>query len=131
VTRREEYLANRESEIRRGKSWYWKNRDRAIANRKKYALTFRAEMFSCLGSACACCGYNDKRFLSLDHINNDGWKERNTRRSAGIVGQKLAKKLGWDKTRYQILCFNCNLAKGFNKGVCPHRQSLSTVDQSL
>ena len=65
---------------------------------------------------CNCCGETEIQFLSIDHINGGGNKERTTQ--SRWVNQ-------WLKTNnypegYQILCFNCNLAKGFYKK-CPHQ----------
>jgi hypothetical protein len=72
------------------------------------------------GSKCACCGLDDRRFLSIDHINNDGYIKRKTgedvtgpRQYARIVKRGFPKDL-------QLLCFNCNLAKNRFGGICPH-----------
>lgn len=65
---------------------------------------------------CACCGEKEIKFLSIDHINGGGNYER----------KKLSRWVNqWLKTNnypkgYQVLCFNCNLAKGFYKK-CPHK----------
>lgn len=32
------------------------------------------------GKVCACCGFDDIRFLSVDHVNNDGKRDRAGRR---------------------------------------------------
>lgn len=57
-------------------------------------------------------------FLSLDHIKGGGTKERE---QTGMMGKKLYKlllKTSVD-SKYQVLCYNCNLAKG-NRKECPH-----------
>jgi len=69
------------------------------------------------GRKCACCGYDDQRFLTVDHVNNDG----NVRRKQGY-GQyseyvRISSTLPDD---IQILCMNCNFAKARHGGVCPH-----------
>ena len=69
------------------------------------------------GRSCACCGYDDVRFLTIDHVNNDG----NVRRKEGY-GQfseymRITKTFPDD---IQILCMNCNFAKARFGGVCPH-----------
>ena len=68
---------------------------------------------------CACCGYSDLRFLSVDHI--DGRKNLSVKEKK-LGGSNLWKHL--IKTGlpsgYQILCHNCNIAKGQEK-YCPHQ----------
>lgn len=76
------------------------------------------------GWKCACCGETEPKFLTLDHINNDGAAFR--RKIAG----KQEKGGGfrtyqWLYTNglppgYQVLCANCNYGKRMNKGICPH-----------
>ena len=66
---------------------------------------------------CACCGETHFEFLSIDHINGNGTKERRQ------YGSKLAYSLirrGYPEG-YQILCHNCNQAKGYY-GKCPHQK---------
>lgn len=74
---------------------------------------------------CACCGETHIEFLSIDHINGGGHQHR--------------KKLGishnfyyWLKTHYypqgyQVLCMNCNFAKG-HFGICPHKKLIKLVE---
>jgi len=76
------------------------------------------------GYRCACCGETERKFLTLDHINNDGAADR-----LKIAGKRTAS--GWTTYRYlwkrkfppgyQILCMNCNFGKRMNDGVCPHK----------
>ena len=70
---------------------------------------------------CKCCDEKIYEFLAVDHINNDGYKERKSDKSFGRGGTAMylsLKRRGFPKG-YQILCHNCNLAKGFY-GECPH-----------
>lgn len=71
---------------------------------------------------CACCGEGAIEFLSIDHVNNDGNIER---RKLGSRGRGLPLYLRIIEAKwpaeYQVLCFNCNLAKGFF-GYCPHKR---------
>ena len=71
------------------------------------------------GYQCACCGETEPKFLTIDHINNDGAKHR---REIGRGGDQI---YSWLKEHnypkgFQILCMNCNWGKARNKGVCPH-----------
>ena len=68
---------------------------------------------------CACCGEGQMEFLCIDHINNDG---SNHRKRIGITSGHLASWIIKNKfpELFQILCHNCNNAKGFY-GKCPHK----------
>ena len=66
--------------------------------------------------------------LTLDHVNNDGRKHR----------RAIAKQKGWGVTTvvgtemwrwlrdngfppgFQVMCYNCNISKYRNGGVCAH-----------
>ena len=71
------------------------------------------------GRFCACCGEITEQFLSLDHMNNDGASHRRQVRghNGGTVYAWLVKN-GFPEG-FQILCYNCNFAKG-RYGICPH-----------
>jgi hypothetical protein len=72
------------------------------------------------GGICMCCGYNDIRFLTIDHICGNGKKHR---KELGNPGGnhffKILKDQGYP-TGYQVLCWNCNCAKS-TYGKCPHQ----------
>ncbi len=77
------------------------------------------------GSACACCSEADPRFLTLDHINNDGAAHR---REMGVKGSAFylkIRRLGYP-SGLQALCWNCNMGKALY-GVCPHQKSTATT----
>jgi hypothetical protein len=67
---------------------------------------------------CVCCGESHFQFLALDHINGGGSKHRKevgngTMLYAWIIRNNFPEM-------FQILCHNCNSAKGFY-GQCPHK----------
>ena len=71
------------------------------------------------GRECACCGEKEEGFLTIDHKNNDGWKERvHGAHSGEMMGRSLV--FGPKREDIQILCYNCNCAKA-RLGYCPHR----------
>ena len=64
---------------------------------------------------CNCCGEKIYEFLSLDHTDGGGNKHR---KKIGNVFRWIIKNNFPDG--FQVLCYNCNLAKGFY-GICPHK----------
>lgn len=63
--------------------------------------------------------YIDVDFLTIDHINGNG-KEHRRR-----IGTGSAVLYYWlirnnFPPGFQVLCFNCNQAKAWNRGICPH-----------
>jgi len=86
------------------------------------------------GAKCACCSESEPAFLSLDHKNNDGVKQRllmGGRRDWG--GHHLARKLrilGYPDG-YQVLCMNCNMGRRKNNGVCPHKSPTVPLKERL
>lgn len=73
------------------------------------------------GGMCQCCGEKEISFLSIDHVNNDGAAHRKDRgKNTGVFMYRLVIKNEFPK-EYQVLCFNCNIGKHLNGGVCPHK----------
>ncbi len=70
------------------------------------------------GGCCVCCGEKEPKFLTIDHINNDGGYQRKTR--TGMHHYDWIIKTNYPKD-LQVLCYNCNCAKGFF-GRCPHNE---------
>lgn len=83
------------------------------------------------GYRCVCCGEGEPTMLSFDHINEDGAKHRleqlkvrrPTSLDKGSSGDTLYR---WLKNNnypdgFQILCYNCNISKHRNKGICSHK----------
>ena len=94
---------------------------------KEHLGNKRRKIISAYGGMCVCCGEDEAIFLTIDHIFNDGAKHRaelfgyNKSRIGGVV--KFYNFLianNFPKDRFQILCYNCNCAKG-RVGYCPHR----------
>src|ERR1039457_3298548 len=65
---------------------------------------------------CACCGEWRLNFLGMDHMNGGGAAHRREI-GRGNITHWLTKN-NFPKG-FQVLCHNCNLAKGFY-GHCPH-----------
>jgi len=88
---------------------------------QKLWVKTRKEIFDFYGWECKCCGENIKEFMTLDHINNDGYLDKNPNgtKKSGKELYLLVKKQGFPD-KYQTLCHNCNFAKKL-KGGCPHQ----------
>lgn len=97
-----------------------------LARHRKYARDsgkrcrdlVKEELLIAYGSRCTCCGETIKEFLTVDHIFNDGAVYRKSKNKRHFY--KQLKDLGFPKDRYQLLCWNCNAAKGIY-GICPHQ----------
>lgn len=106
------------------KEWYIKNREEVRARQRKYMMQLRKEKreacFKLLGEVCACCGEQEKTFLTIDHVNGGGNIHR---RRYGGNDRRLYKEILSDPfavVKYRTLCWNCNTATRWGR-VCPHQ----------
>lgn len=81
-----------------------------------------------IGKVCACCGESRFEFLSIDHVNNDGYKHRKETSSRNLY-YMLSRPDYKSEYALQTLCFNCNFAKRYNGGICPHQERSETIPQ--
>lgn len=79
----------------------------------------REKIIQYYGAKCKCCGEEKIEFLTIDHINNDGAKHRKEIGGSSKILNWIIKN-NFPKD-FQILCFNCNLAKSIY-GICPHKK---------
>lgn len=129
----EYYKANREKQIiakriKRGGNveapiMNYGERGQRIYGKKIDKGELKKLVLNIYGQECICCKENTIRFLSVDHINSDGHKEK-SKDGTRIRGEALYRKLLRDGKRndIQILCFNCNIGRQNNGGICPHKQ---------
>lgn len=68
---------------------------------------------------CACCGEKMLHFLSLDHINGGGAKQRKETGGGGFYTWLRRHNY---PAGFQVLCHNCNLGRQINGGTCPHQE---------
>lgn len=70
--------------------------------------------------SCSCCGECHLSFLSLDHVNGGGNRHRKQLGGSANIYKRL-RQLGYPKDPpLAVLCFNCNLGRQLNGGICPH-----------
>ena len=89
---------------------------------KKYRAAIKQETFKAYGGViCSCCKITEIEFLTLDHMEGNSWRNYKWR-----AGDKLYLELRRANypPGFQVLCFNCNIARYNNGGICPHAKSL-------
>lgn len=102
-------------------------RSKLTAYSRQWKTDLKDEVFAAYGGPkCACCGEDTPKFLTLDHINNDGnVHRREIGRGSNRVGSCLLFKNLKDNNfppGFQVLCYNCNMGKARNGGICPHKE---------
>jgi len=118
---KEWYQNNRDRCIQASKMWKQNNRDRYNQlNREGYRRLIN-EIIDAYGGKCACCGETRKEYLTIDHVDGDGRKQR---REIGVTSSDGLYR--WLRQNnypegFQVLCFNCNCGKR-NFSVCPHNE---------
>lgn len=109
-------------EKQRAQRKYIERKELIREQQRIYDLSCKQKVIDAYGGKCACCGENTIEFLTVDHINNDGAEDR--KGNGNKLGGKLYRwliKNNFPQGMYQILCYNCNCAKGFF-GYCPHNK---------
>jgi hypothetical protein len=109
-------LAYQKRRWRDSSDWRQRNLKRMVDRR----LSLRRLVMTHYGGflpSCKCCGETEYNFLCIDHMNNDGAKHRKEIGRISILSWLVRNNF---PDGFQILCYNCNCAKGFY-GYCPHR----------
>lgn len=99
---------------------YSKNPEPLKKISRDHGRKLREEVLIAYGSKCSCpsCDITEPQFLAVDHIDGSGYANRFVQGH----GRKLylwLKKHHYPKDNFQLLCHNCNFAKGAY-GICPH-----------
>ena len=139
---------SKEEELRNKREYYAKNRERLKEyqrqrrqqpehkeRQQKYTREWKDRTFKKIlehyGKVCACCGESNQKFLTVDHINGGGTRQRKTHRTD--TGTQASWYLrGWIVKNdfpdgFQILCINCNWGRAQNNGVCPHKEKQNAL----
>ena len=117
--------------IRRGPhGLFADNKCMACRGRMEFSA-LRLEMLEALGWKCACCGEDHPQLLTLEHIGGGTHyygrkygKADHRKQSNTYVEVRAAKRDGWDRSKWELLCMSCNHAKG-HYGQCPHRTGVT------
>ena len=98
----------------------------AESNRERSRMHYRVwrkKALQIIGIACAKCGYSDSRALQIDHVNGGGSKERKTKKLDGYKYCRFVynEVLNGKRSKYQILCANCNAIKRVENNECANQ----------
>jgi hypothetical protein len=85
------------------------------------AARLKLQLIDAFGGKCQCCGESHPCFLTLEHIVPVRHAKQ-TRQCVQLL--RDARRDGWDPTKYELLCMNCNMATGLF-GKCPHRAQVT------
>jgi len=110
--------------------WRLLNRAEWNAKNKAYRDRIRAEVLAHYNNECACCQEGHSAFLGVDHIEGGGRQHRKTLKGTSFYKWLIEKLF---PAGFQVLCHNCNMAKGFY-GVCPHvteKRALDSLSDTL
>ncbi len=105
--------------------YYYKHREDSILKMRKYHRGYIKNLkinvvahYSKNKNVCSCCGESEIDFLTIDHINNDGAEHRRLIKRRNIYSWLITNNY---PDNFQILCMNCNFAKGHRQDkTCPH-----------
>lgn len=108
------------------REWRAENPIQVLAARIRSNRRIKEETIKAYGGECYCCGETRLGFLTIDHINNDGQEHRlmitGGKGRNGMNFYSSLRAQGWpDKDILRVACFNCNLGRQYNGGVCPHK----------
>lgn len=107
-----------------------KNPANATATRLRWMDRLRERVLQKLGGVCRKCGFSDHRALQIDHVYNDGFKQRDARGKL-LVGRALFLKevLLDTQGRFQLLCANHNMIKEYELRKSDPRRSSARSSQ--
>src|SRR3990167_2934596 len=118
---REYYAKNKAAIYAKSQKYRVANREKYREYKNEYDRELRRRVMEHYGGnipACVCCVEREAKFLALDHVNGGGTKSR--RAHHGSMGEYAwVIKNGFPTDYFQVMCHNCNMAKGF-WGKCPH-----------
>jgi hypothetical protein len=128
--RKSVYCENPERERENTRRYYRENREEILMKQKvsvprkeyhkKYYRELKQRIIAAYGGKCECCLDSNFEFLTIDHINGGGTKDRIGKAGAGFYA--WLEKNGFPKSEYRLLCMNCNFAMG-KYGHCPHKST--------
>jgi len=93
---------------------------RQVGSGRKTLAKLREQVIQAYGGPeCVCCGETERAFLCIDHVRGGGYKHRKEIGTGSLY--RWLRKNGFPPG-FQVLCFNCNMGKVLNHGICPHER---------
>ena len=93
-------------------------------------LAIKIKVLSYYGGQCVCCNTKVLSFLTLDHIDGGGEKHRKEiKKPCGVRFYRWLIANHYPEG-YQVLCFNCHMAKTWEGECTYHPLILSDEKQS-
>jgi hypothetical protein len=96
---------------------------RSLHQRRKDAKnnirTLRLKLIVGYDSKCNCCGEDNPLFLTIDHINKDGFLDKKKFKNNMYKFYNYLIDNNFPTDNYRLLCYNCNCSRGAY-GQCYH-----------
>ena len=119
---RRNHLTHRAADCVRKRAYYAQHKEKWAKHteaRRQKVLEFKSRALSYYSGGtpkCACCGITEIRFLCLDHVRGGGSQAKRERKQRSIYEWLM--RIKKFPTGLQVLCYNCNAAKGVGD-CCP------------
>jgi hypothetical protein len=118
------YKDHRIQQLQRMKIWHEKNKEQINLKMAIRRQQYKFLVLSHYGGnppKCECCEEKNIKFLTIDHIKNNGYEHRKLIGEGSLAMYLWIIRNNFPK-EFRVLCFNCNLGRGINKGICPHKE---------
>jgi hypothetical protein len=93
-------------------------RVREAARSRERTRRLKADVIRKYGGVCECCEESEIRFLTIDHRNGGGCKEREAAGTGIVFYRRLQREVR--RADLRVLCMNCNWATAHGEP-CPHQ----------
>jgi len=90
---------------------------RAVKNKQRKVISIRNETFDLLGGECVDCGTKDRRTFTIDHLDKDGKKHRETAKNTLQRWRLYFEAALTGSHRIVIRCFNCHSIRDLKRQV--------------
>lgn len=126
----QKYYYSHYTEIRKRKNQQNRKSEQTYQVRARRHHRYKIEVLKRYGGnppKCANCGEQRYECLQIDHITDDGWKERK-KIPSGENFYSWLRKQPYQPNKYQVLCANCNAIKR-TRGLLSYKGGLKTIEE--
>lgn len=112
----EYYKNNKEQTLKKTREYQEEHREYYRSKNRLLFHDARVKAMKYLNPELKCvkCGIDDMRVLTIDHKNNDGYKERKKKTTYRIYKEIVEMPISEARKSYQVLCRNCNWLRRYN-----------------